>query len=379
MRIAFVDIEDPEDIGTWSGTPYSILREIRKQGVQVEVIAPLKRNFKYLFLAHKLYSEISGSKTQFNRRPIALRSFAAQIERRMNGAKIDAIFSSSTIPIARVRPDIPAVFWTDAVTEAMVNYYGRAFANLSSKELHIAHEQEQSALNRASFAVYSSNWAAEVVRSKYRIAAEKLKVIEFGANLEIEHDLDDIIAFNERRLKSHCVLLFIGVDWGRKGGALAFEAAKLLNERGIRTVLKVVGGGGPEAPFVENLGFINKNMFEGQKRIKELLRTSTFLILPSRAEAAGIVFCEAAAYGLPALSTRTGGVENYISDSQTGYCLPLTASGKEYADLIANTLAAPDTYRRLSIGAFQRYKQTLNWNVGVSSLIGLIEQAIGAR
>ncbi len=379
MRLAFVDIEDPEDIRTWSGTPYSMLREIRRQGVQVEVIAPLERDFKYLFMAHKLYSRVSGKNMQINRRQAALKSFAAQIERRMNGKRIDAIFSTSSIPIARVQPGIPMVFWTDAVMEAMVNYYAGSFANLSSKELTIAHEQEQAALNRASFAVYSSDWAVGVVRENYEITAERLRVIEFGANLEIDHDLDDIVGRIEQRLKSPCVLFFMGVDWDRKGGALAFKAAKLLNERGVKTVLKVVGGGGPEAPFVERLGFINKNEPKGRAKIRELLNTSTFFILPSRAEASAIAFCEAAAYGLPTLSTRTGGVENYVIDSQTGYCLPLAAGGREYADLIAGTLAAPDTYRRLSIGAFQKYKQTLNWNVGVSSLLGLIEQAVRAK
>lgn len=379
MKLAFVGIEDPEDIRTWSGTPYSMLREIRRQGVQVEVIAPLERNFKYFFLTHKLYSEFTGRAMQINRRRTALKSFASQIERQMKGTKIDAIFSTSTIPIARLQPGAPVVFWTDAVTEAMFNYYGGAFANLSSKELGIAHEQEQSALNRASFAVYSSEWAAGFVRSNYELAAEKLKVIEFGANLEINNNVDDIFALNERRIRSHCILLFIGVDWDRKGGAIAFEAAKLLNQRGLKTILKVVGSYGPQAPFVESVGFINKDTREGQDKFKELLRTSTFLLLPTRAEAAGIVFCEAAAYGLPVLSTSTGGVESYVIDSQTGYCLPLEASGRDYADLISNTMAAPETYHRLSLGAFHRYTQTLNWEVGVSSLLGLIKQAVLAK
>ena len=379
MRLAFTCIEDPEDITSWSGTPYFILQEMRRQGVQVEVIAPLSRNFKYLLALHKFFLKVAGKNLQIDRRPVALRSFAEQIKHRIKGKDIDAIVSTSSIPIARLQSDIPVVFWGDAVMEAMVDYYEGSFARLSLKERLIAHDQEQSAFERASFAVYSSDWAARFAQRAYEIPAEKLKVIEFGANLEIDHDLKEISAFNERRLNSECVLLFIGVDWDRKGGDLAFETAKLLNERGIRTILKVVGGGGPEAPFVEKLGFINKGTVAGRNEIKRLLATSTFFILPSRAEAAGIVFCEAAAFGLPSLATRTGGIENYVINSETGYCLPLTARGTEYADLIASTLSAPDTYRRVSIGAFQRYKETLNWGAGVSSLLNLVEQAVLSR
>jgi glycosyltransferase involved in cell wall biosynthesis len=376
MRIAFVDIEDPEDVATWSGTPYFMLQELRRQGVEVEVIAPLKRPFKYLFAPQKAVAKVTGRNLQINRHAIALRSFAAQVERRLKAKRFDAIFSTSSIPVSLLQPGMPVLYWTDAVIEAVADYYDGSFSNMSSRELRIAHHQEQAALDRAAFAIYSSDWAAESVRRSYKISGDKVQVIEFGANLNVDHDLKDIVEFDEQRLRSECVLLFIGINWDRKGGAFAFEAARLLNERGIKTRLKVVGGGGPEAPFVEKLGFINKNTPEGQREFDRLFATSTFFVLPTRAEASAIVFCEASAYGLPIFAPKTGGLENYIIDSQTGYCLPLAADGSAYADLIAATLAAPDTYHRLSIGAFQRYRQTLNWKVGVSSLLKLVEKAI---
>lgn len=379
MRLAFVDVENPEDVTTWSGIPYCILQEMRRQGIEVEVIAPLARSFRYWFTPHKVIAAVAGKNVQINRHPVALNSFAAQIERRIGGRRFDAIFSTSSIPTARLNTDTPVVFWTDAVTEAMSDYYEGSFANLNSRELRIAHVQEQDALDRSSFAVYASDWAANAVKHSYPVSKEKVRVIRFGANLAADHTLKDVVAFNDKRLNSECVLLFIGIDWDRKGGAIAFETARLLNERGIKTVLKVVGGGGLEASFVETYGFINKNTAEGREKIKRLLEAATFFILPTRAEAAGIVFCEAAAYGLPALTTNTGGVESYVIDSDTGYCLPLAAGEKEYADIIERTLAEPGTYRRLSENAFQRYKQTLNWSVGVSSLLRLIEQAVRTK
>jgi glycosyltransferase involved in cell wall biosynthesis len=213
------------------------------------------------------------------------------------------------------------------------------------------------------------------VKGAYNVPASKVKVIEFGANLSVDHDADHVACWSEERLANDCTLLFIGVDWNRKGGVLAFEAARLLNERGIKTVLKVVGCDAPDAPFVEKLGFISKGTVEGQRRIKQLLMASTFFVMPTRAEAAGIVFCESAAFGLPVVTTRTGGVESYVLDGQTGYCLPMAAPGSAYADVIAGTLADRDSYRRLSLAAFERYRQTLNWNSGVSKLKHLIETA----
>jgi glycosyltransferase involved in cell wall biosynthesis len=376
MRLAFVALDDAEDVGSWSGIPYHVLQEIRRHGLDVVVISPLERPFKYCYAPQKIVAKLSGKSIQINRHPLALRSFAGQIDRRLRGKKFDAVIAMSSVPIARLHAGIPVLYWTDAVIEGISGYYGGPFANLSRKEMRIAHDQEQAALDRASFAIYSSDWAAQIVKSHYKLHHDHVNVIEFGANLSISHDENDILQFSDNRLNQECVLLFIGVDWERKGGVLAFEAAKLLNERGIRTVLKVVGCDAPEAPFVQRLGFVGKSTPEGRQALKELFTTATFFILPARAEAAGIVFCEAAAYGLPVLSTRTGGVENYVKHEETGYCLPLTATGSEYADVIASTLANPDTYRRLSLSAFQRYKGTLNWDVAVSSLLRFTERAV---
>jgi len=379
MKLAFISIEDVQDVRSWSGTPHFVLKELQRRGIDVEVISPLSRRYRYWYVPHKIIAKLTGRSLQIMRHPIALRSFARQIEHRLKRKQIDAIFSTSSVPISRLRAGVPVLYWTDAVIEGMSDYYHGDFANLSQREMRIAHDQEQAAMDRCSFAIYSSNWAARTVKNFYKITGDKVQIIEFGANLPVDHDINDIVRFTDERLslkKPECILLFIGVDWERKGGALAFEAARLLNERGIKTVLKVAGCDAPEASFVERLGFISKHTPEGQLRIKNLLATSTFLILPTRAEASAIVYCEAAAYGLPALSTKTGGVEDYVIDSQTGYCLPLEATGSAYADLIAKTCAEPETYRRLSLGAFERYKQILNWDVAVSSLLDLTERAI---
>lgn len=55
------------------------------------------------------------------------------------------------------------------------------------------------------------------------------------------------------------------------------------------------------------------------------------LMLPTRAECAGIVFNEASAFGVPVLATDTGGIADYVKNNINGYRLPLSASGEDYA------------------------------------------------
>jgi len=51
-----------------------------------------------------------------------------------------------------------------------------------------------------------------------------------------------------------------------------------------------------------------------------------------------LVACESNAYGMPAITTRTGGVPDVVLDGVNGYCLPLEAGGAEYGRLIADLL-----------------------------------------
>jgi glycosyltransferase involved in cell wall biosynthesis len=378
MRIAFVSIRDPEDIRVFSGGPFHILNELRRQGVEVEVIGPLNRWFKYLYAPLYFVEKLRHKNIQIDRHPLALRSYARQIERRLAEGNFDAAISVSSIPVSYLSPGIPVLFWVDSVFQGMKDYYGGSFSHLPPKEIEIGNRQEQAAINRASYAIYKSEWAASHARHCYKARDGAVQVLPNGANIPVKHGIDQVVEWIGMRSSRPCVLLFVGVEWERKGGMIAWDATRILNERGIPTTLRVVGCEAPAAPFVEQYGRINKSSAEGQAKFKSLYETSTFFILPTRAEAAGIVFSEASAYGLPILATKTGGVEYYVSQQENGFCLPLDATASQFADLIQSTLKDAGLYQRLSLGGYSRFQSLLNWKTSVNGLLWLTESAIEA-
>jgi glycosyltransferase involved in cell wall biosynthesis len=244
--------------------------------------------------------------------------------------------------------------------------------------MEIGNRQEQAAFDRSTYAIYKSKWAAGQARKFYRTREGSIRILANGANVPVEHGMEQVVEWVALRSSRPCILLFVGVEWERKGGMIAWHTARLLNERGIPATLRVVGCEAPAAAFVEQYGRINKSSDEGVEKLKSLFETSTFFILPTRAEAAGIVFSEASAYGLPILATKTGGVEHYVSHEENGYCLPLEASPVQFADLIQGALKNTDIYKRLSLGAYSRYRSLLNWETSVTELIRLAEAAIRA-
>jgi glycosyltransferase involved in cell wall biosynthesis len=373
VKIAFVSIQDPTDPQTWSGIPSAILKHLVRSGADVEIIAPLSRKGRYLFLPLWVASKMANRGYHVDREPLLIASYAREIEKRMRGRRFDAIFSPETIAISRLNRPEPISYWSDAVWEIMTGYY---YYN-TTKGFHAkARLHEQQAMDKTSHAIYASDWAAAGASKHYVIDGNKLAVIPFGANLEIEHDRITIESALSARRSSSCVLLFVGVDWQRKGGSIAVETARLLNLRGLKTQLIVVGCNipGEKPEFVTELGFVSKRTREGQSLLAGLLRTSHFLILPTKAECAGIVFSEASAFGLPIITTDTGGISTYVRQGINGVRLPVSASAEMFAGQIYRVLQDRSAYEAMALAGWEEYTQRLNWKSSVTSLLALLKQ-----
>ena len=366
---------------TWSGIPFSILAEMRAQNVDVEVLSPLGTRTKLVLAPMKLIARARQQSVTLDHFPIVLRAYARQIERFVKERSIDVVFSTSTIPVTLLRCGKPIVTWTDAVFHSMVDYYGKGFANMTSAAVARGKWQEETALRNCTVAVFGSTWARDEAA---RLAdAGKLKVLPFGSSLPTRLGAADVarLAAEKRSIrKNQCELLFVGVNWERKGGAIAVETARLLNDAGIRTRLRVVGSRPPgEMPsFVDVVGFLNRNSESGERQLIEFYCSADFFILPTKAEAAGIVFCEASSCGLPSLTYATGGVPDYIRNGVNGLCIEPGSSAADFVSEIQRLLREPSEYEGLALRAFQEYKERLNWECSVRELVRYCSQCAGA-
>jgi glycosyltransferase involved in cell wall biosynthesis len=108
--------------------------------------------------------------------------------------------------------------------------------------------------------------------------------------------------------------------------------------------------------------FLNKNDDRQRQKLEMLYMQSDFFVLPTRNECFGIVFCEASAFGLPSIGTRTGGVSEVIQDGVNGFTLPHDARGDAYADVIAKLYRDTTAYNRLVQTSRQRFETQLNWD-----------------
>ena len=94
------------------------------------------------------------------------------------------------------------------------------------------------------------------------------------------------------------------------------------------------------------------------QRLIQLFRGADFLILPTKAEAAGIVFSEASAYGLPSVTYATGGVTDYVRSGVNGVCIDPGGTAADFAAEIQRMLESPARIRGLCCSGVQRIQES---------------------
>ena len=324
LKVAYVSVDDPLNVHSWSGLPYYIARSLQEAGFEIEYVWPLREKWSWFYKArHAWYKFIRHQKYARNFEPGIARNLAKQVARHLRQHPVDFVFSTSTVPIAYLDCPQPIVTWCDAIWPAMVDFYFPA-TGTCSRSLRQGLALDRQAVQRTSLAVYCSQWAAQAAISQCGADPARVKVVPYGANIETSHSLQNIQAMIAGRPKNVCRLLFMGVDWKRKGGDTAVAVAEELNRRGLKTELVVVGCEpqftGAKPDWLIPLGFISKSTPEGRRRIDELFAGSHFLILPTRAEAYGLVFCEANSFGVPCIATNVGGTPTIIRNGINGQC-----------------------------------------------------------
>lgn len=282
--------------------------------------------------------------------------FRRLVERQLAKQPCDVLFA----PVASheldwLEPESPVIYASDVTYRVYAPMYGLAHSEADDRI-------EQHAIDCAAAIAYSSEWAADSAREDYGASPDKVFVVPFGANLP---DAPDPALADQRTLNKPLRLLFLGKEWERKGGPLVLETVAELRRRGVETHLVIAGCTPPNVASgegVEVIPYLDKSFAADRQRMHALWRDSHLFFMPTRAEAFGMVFCEAAAYGLPAVTTAVGGVPSAVAAGESGLVLPLAATASEYADAICQLLASTDDYRALARAARQRYEQVLNWS-----------------
>ncbi len=382
MKIAYVFPRDAANPAVQSGRPASILAGLERLGIGIERVFPLASQPPRFATAKKILHRLAGRIHRADREAATLAGMAREIAGRMRGREVDAVFSPGSEAVSFLDSDRAITFCADATFANLVDYYWD-FTRLSSDYLKQGHRQEAQALSRAALAVYPSEWAANTAIHYYGARPERVRVIPFGANLGADNSRRQVVEWIEGRGLDPLRLLFVGRHWQRKGGDLVVATARLLEAGGLRVRLDVVGCDIPARHrgigWIHGHGLLSPRVPDEMDALSALFARAHFVFVPSRAEAYGMTFAEASAFGVPAVATATGGIPSIIRDGDNGRLLPLEAGAPDYAAAIAEAFTDSARYAAMAGRAFDAFESRLNWRSFCAQYVDALAALIGER
>ena len=389
MKIACVTTFDIHNPAGWPrrhlglyGASAKIAQTLEAEDISIDYLGPLKRKRSPITrLKWQFYRSLRHKDFYSWADPIISQSYARQIEQKLPGSDADILLClENAIPLAAVQTTRPMVLWTDTTLGSLIDFYPY-LSNLCAETRNHLLTMEQGVLERCSLIVLNSQWAAQKAHDLYQVPLSKIEVIPRGASRAHSFSSEAVKTAIENRAHRPCRLLFVGVEWYRKGGDIALHVAQMLNAQGLETELLIVGCVPPnEVPdFAKVHGFIDRTTPAGITKMAQLFQSAHFLIYPSKADALGVALSEAAAFGVPALAADVGGVAGLVKANISGQTFAVDSSPADYCASVVAYMADPDRYRTLAYSALNYYETQVSWSAAGKRASVLLEKLASNR
>lgn len=369
LRIGFLTPWDTSNPNAWSGVLSPMLSSLADRAVVVPLSsAGVPTALPDRVLA-RLLGAVSKKKYLWDQAVATSMARGRNASRVVGAADVDvilAVAASQDVAFLDAR-GLPVVQVGDATFTAIRDYYPM-FTDLHP----ISAVQQQAVARRATRATdrfaMATQWSIDSLTDDYGVQADTCVLAPFGPALTPETP-----ATTSEGADGALRALLVTSDWARKGGDLAVRVVQEVRSRHPGVELTVVGNTPDGLPdWVENLGCLPRTQLADQYE-----RADALLELAS-ANAGGVTLTDAAAFGLPAIATDTGGVSSIVEDGVSGILVP---EGREtFAAAVAALEKVIDRGIRsdLALGATARHEAVLNWDTWARAVVAVCEDAAAA-
>lgn len=203
----------------------------------------------------------------------------------------------------------PVVVSLDATPRGF-DTIGAAYGHASGGPLDgIKHVLSRAVLRNAAALVTWSAWAKASLVAEYGVPDERVSVIPPGTDLNLWN-----VERSPRSVDAPVRILFVGGDFARKGGQdlLAACADFLPGRCEVHLVTRT--------PIEASPGVtVYPAIVPNSAELRHLYAKADIFALPTYADGLPMVLMEAAAAGLPMVSTPVGAIPEVVNDGRTGF------------------------------------------------------------
>lgn len=235
------------------------------------------------------------------------------LARMTRSGPLDALFIHTQVPAVLALDwvrRVPTVVSLDA-TPLQYDALGAPYGHATGPS---ALERLKWRLNRAVFQsagrlVAWSQWARRGLVEGYGVDADRVSVIPPGT---------DVRAWARASPREHregpVRVLFVGADAARKGGLLLLDAIRTLRESLAMELDMVTRSPVPPGPGIR----VHADVSANSATLRRLYHQADVFCLPTEGDCLPLVLAEAAASGLPLVSTAVGAIPEIVREGETG-------------------------------------------------------------
>jgi glycosyltransferase involved in cell wall biosynthesis len=240
----------------------------------------------------------------------------ARLMREQRRRRFDVLFFHTQVTslfCTDLMRDVPTIISLDA-TPMNFDSVGAAYGHRGAGSGWLDRRRfrlNRDAYHAASTLVAWSEWAARSLVEDYGVPRERIAVYAPGAE-------QPYFRIGDRRGSTidddaPIQLLFVGGDFGRKGGPTLLEAVAAARPRRPFELHVVTRDDVPSLPAV----IVHHGIRPNSAELLSLIASADIFVLPSLGECLSIALMEAAAAGLPIITTNVGALAEAAIDGQT--------------------------------------------------------------
>lgn len=244
-------------------------------------------------------------------------------------------------------PNVPHFVYTDHSHLANIYYPAFNSNNLYPKAWI---EMERSIYKNATLCFTMSSNISRSLIEQYQCSPEKVVCVFAGNNVKNATAVEDSNKYKSK------IILFVGVEWKRKGGSLLAAAFKNLLPKHPEAKLIIVGCS-PKLD-IPNVSVIGKIPLT---EVNKYYKMASIFCMPTNIEPFGIAFIEASAYKLPIIATNIGALPDIVTEGETGY---LISPGDQVSleHRLHELLEDPEKCEMFGINGFKKNELQYNWD-----------------
>jgi glycosyltransferase involved in cell wall biosynthesis len=264
----------------------------------------------------------------------------------VKGKKYQFSFQTQTIFNGKIK-GIPHFIYTDHTTKTNFLYpdinprqYIRSNAFVEKSEKMIYRDADM-IFTCGSLITYS-------LLTQYNIESSKVLTAFAGSNAK-----NGFIQNDSKYLAKN--ILFVGVDWERKGGPILLEVFEKVLIRHSDATLTIVGCS-PNGVSLPNCSIIGKIPAE---KLAKYYNAATIFCLPTLREPFGIVFVEAMHYKLPIIANNIGSIPDMVINDFNGYLIDNNVD--DYVNHICKLFDNPTVCKEFGENGYRHAQTKFSW------------------